>query len=299
MKKILFITVIIMAVATSMSAYAKSVGLFTAVSGTVKVQSFYEEVSRQVKTGDIVNVSDVVYTLDDARAEITFHDGNIIRLASKTRLKVNKYVMKGSESNEVIKLLRGKIRNIVKVIYDTDFRIKKGRYEIHTPVAICGVRGTDFFVYHDQKVSGAVFVEGRGYAYSSDAPGEVVTLAAGQQMTARTAKEAPRVTPARSRDIERFRKATRSRVQKGKEQKETKAPPQKAAAKVSKQKQGQKSGVASKGASGSSKGSSGASGGKGGSSSSGGTGGGKGGGSSGGSSSGGSGGGHGGGGGHK
>ncbi|MBW2650982.1 MAG: FecR domain-containing protein, partial [Deltaproteobacteria bacterium] len=183
---------------------------------------------------------DAIYAHDNARAEVTFHDGNVIRLASETRIEIREYAMRGSESSEVINLLRGKLRNIVKVVFDPDFQKKKGKYEIHTPIAICGVRGTDFFAYHEQEVSGAVFVEGKGYAYSRDVPNEVVTLTAGQQMTARTGREAPKVAPARSKDIERFKKATWSRAKIDREHQKVKES-QKPAAKVTNQKQDRKS----------------------------------------------------------
>ncbi len=64
MKKILSVTVVILVIIISASASAKSIGIFTAISGTVEVQGFYDDLSRQVKIGAIVNVSDVVYTFD-------------------------------------------------------------------------------------------------------------------------------------------------------------------------------------------------------------------------------------------
>jgi len=240
MRKRLLIIIICLSLISAVSASAKSVGVFTKISGTVEIQNLYEGESRQAKMGEDVNVSDAIYAHDNARAEVTFHDGNVIRLASETRIEIREYAMRGSESSEVINLLRGKLRNIVKVVFDSDFQKKKGKYEIHTPIAICGVRGTDFFAYHEQKVSGAVFVEGKGYAYSRDVPNEVVTLTAGQQMTARTGREAPKVAPARSKDIERFKKATRSRAKIDREPQKVKES-QKPAAKVTNQKQDRKS----------------------------------------------------------
>jgi len=235
MKKILSLTVVIVLCVAAASACAQSIGHFTALTGTVEVRSFHEDEARQAKTGGPVFVSDVVKTVDDARAEITFRDGNIVRLASDTRLRVSEYTMQGPKSSEIIRLFRGKIRNIVTVVFDRNFLNKKGRYEVHTGIAVCGVRGTDFFAFHERGVSGAAFVEGRGYAYSSEAPGDVVTLAAGQQMTARAATEPPQITPARSKDIEQFKKETQTRAQKGKE-----APAKKAVPNVSKQKKEQK-----------------------------------------------------------
>ncbi len=153
MKKIQLIIIICLSLVIAVSASAKSVGVFTNVSGTVEVLSLYDDEFRQAKMGEDVAVSDAIYTHDNARAEITFHDGNVIRLASETRIEVREYAMRGSESSEVLNLLEGTIRNIVKVVFDSDFQEKKGKYEIHTPIAVCGVRGTDFFASHEQNAS--------------------------------------------------------------------------------------------------------------------------------------------------
>jgi len=91
MKKILSLAIIILTVTINTSSSTKSIGVFTAVSGTVEVKRSQEDVAHLAKEGEKVNVSDVVYTNENARAEITFHDGNIIRLASKTRLKIKEY----------------------------------------------------------------------------------------------------------------------------------------------------------------------------------------------------------------
>jgi hypothetical protein len=42
------------------------------------------------------------------------------------------------------------------------------RYEVHTPTAVCGVRGTDFFMYYEKGESGATFKEGFGYGYNKN-----------------------------------------------------------------------------------------------------------------------------------
>jgi len=133
----------------------------------------------------------------------------------------------------------GKLRNIVNVVYDTEPGTKEGGYEVHTPTAVCGVRGTDFFVYHEDNVSGAIFVEGKGYVYSMDVPGEIVTLTAGQQMTVPSAKEPPRVGPARPEEIEKLKNATRPPGQTGKGRKPAKVPPQRVTGKGLEQRPGQ------------------------------------------------------------
>ncbi|MBW2031359.1 MAG: FecR domain-containing protein [Deltaproteobacteria bacterium] len=242
MKKILLSTLTILIITINASGSAKPVGVFTAVSGTVEVQSFHKDYTRRVKEGGTVDISDVVYTYDNAKAEITFNDGNIVRLASKTRLIIKEYAMRGPQSRHVLRLLMGKLRNIVNVVYDRGPGANRSGYEVHTPTAVCGVRGTDFFVYYENKVSGAIFIQGRGFAYSKDVPHEVVVIEAGQEMKVPSAKETPRVSPAMSRDIERFKKETHVPAQKERGKSTLKDPSLKVPAKGPKQKLEQKKG---------------------------------------------------------
>jgi len=238
MKRTLFLAIIILTVTINTFASTKSIGVFTAVSGTVEVQNSHD-VTRLAKEGGMVNVLDVVYTHDNARAEILFHDGNIIRLAPKTRLKIKEYELKGSRSSHIINLLMGKLRNIVNVIYDSGQGTKEGGYEVHTPTAVCGVRGTDFFVYYEDNLSGAMFLKGKGYVYSMDVPDEIVTITAGQQMTVPSAKEPPRVGPARPEEIEKLKNATQLPRQAGKVKKPARVPTQKVTGKGLEQRPGQ------------------------------------------------------------
>ena len=206
MRKTLFAAIIVLLLIIAASASAKSVGLFTATTGSVEVQGILEDEARPARAGDHLNETDIVRTDDSATAEITFHDGNIVLLAPKTYMKIAEYKIKGPESSEIIELLYGKLRNIVETVFGKDFKTKMGRYEVHTPTAICGVRGTDFFVSHERGISHAVFAKGNGYAFSRNVPDEVVTITAGQTMVAKSANKAPSVGRAKAGDIEKLKR---------------------------------------------------------------------------------------------
>src|SRR5512141_1889989 len=65
---------------------APAVGKFTAVEGKVEVLRAGALPAVGVKTGDPVSVQDVVRTKSDSRAEITFSDGAVLRIAQRSRL---------------------------------------------------------------------------------------------------------------------------------------------------------------------------------------------------------------------
>ncbi|MBI3582876.1 MAG: hypothetical protein HY096_02865, partial [Nitrospinae bacterium] len=51
---------------------------------------------------------------------------------------------------------------------------------INTPTAVAGVRGTDFFVFHDRGITGVIFKEGSGFVANPNMPDKIVNINAGQ-----------------------------------------------------------------------------------------------------------------------
>lgn len=174
-----------------LSTQAAPVGKFTHVRGKVDITS-PGEAARTARKGYEVNVGDIVRTKAKAKAEITFIDGNVLRLAQKSRVKITEYMVTKDQRRASIRLYRGKLRSMVKSVLAGWFgRNKRNRYEIRTPTAIVGVRGTDFFSYYLQGVSGAMCKEGHVYGYPVNNPEAVKIISAGQALLIKSAEETP------------------------------------------------------------------------------------------------------------
>lgn len=175
---------------------AASVGTFTYIKGKVDVtETGMPAVS--VFKGDEVFKGDIVRTKSGAKAEITFVDGSVLRIAEKSRLEINEYMLDENNMNSRLNLFRGKVQSVVKKVAGRSFGNKtKNRFEVHTPTAVCGVRGTNFFSSFKAGVSNYVFKEGQGYGYSKNRPDQVRMVRAGQAMTVADANQPPTVRPA-------------------------------------------------------------------------------------------------------
>jgi hypothetical protein len=141
-------------------------------------------------------VGDTVRTKSLSKAEVTFVDGNILRLAEKTAVEIKEYMLSQDRLSATLRLARGKIHNIVKMAGRLFGADKKDRFEVHTPTAVAGVRGTNFFSYYLKSVSGAVFQEGTGYGYNVNKPEDVKTIHAGQAMVVAGPDKVPMIKPA-------------------------------------------------------------------------------------------------------
>lgn len=132
----------------SLSAESTSYGLLMIVKGQVTVSNVNAQ-NLALKVGSKVFPEDTIITGKDSRAKIVMSDRNIINVMPDSKLRIDKYISTAKEKNVSINLLQGKIRNNVEVKYDG----AKDKFEVRTPTAIAGVRGTQFVTKYDAKTS--------------------------------------------------------------------------------------------------------------------------------------------------
>jgi hypothetical protein len=202
MKKKAFWMTLIVAVLLPFAVLAAQVGTFTAVNGRVDIAGV-DKVARLVKVGDPVDEGDVVRTKSNSRAEITFTDDNILRMAERSRVVISEYVSSDESLTAKLTLSRGKVQNIVRKTGRILGRLKKNRFEVHTPTAVVGVRGTNFFTYFQRGISGAAFLEGEGYGYNPNMPDQVEFVTAGQALLIMSADAVPVTKDASDPDMDR------------------------------------------------------------------------------------------------
>ncbi|HOD64816.1 MAG TPA: FecR family protein, partial [Smithellaceae bacterium] len=158
--------------------------------------------------GDTVNVGDILRTKSGSKLEVTWIDGSIARLSENSRLKVTEFTLGAKKRSTILSLFRGKVQNVVTGATQLFGEKDGSRYEIHTPTSVCGVRGTVFFTYHENGVSGALFTEGKGFMYSKGQPGNVKPVAPGVMMIVTSANKPPEAKPAKPGDATKLFNAT-------------------------------------------------------------------------------------------
>ena len=156
---------------------SNSVGTITITLGRVDLLKPGTERAVAVFAGHRLEMGDVVRTKSESKAELALNDGSIIRLAQKTRFEITEFVIEGGERNKSsFRLLRGKIRAIVSD--KASLKGNPGSFEVNTPTAIAGVRGTDFYIYYIGS-SGILVTEGTVAVFSPPS-GKFVSVTAGQ-----------------------------------------------------------------------------------------------------------------------
>src|SRR4030042_6827596 len=165
----------------SLALSQTAVGKFTFVQGRVDVLRQPAPRAVPVKMGDAVFVGDIIRAKSASKAEITFNDGNIVRVAPNTRVEISEYMFEEAKGKGVLKLSRGKVQTIIqeKIAKRIATFGEANRFEIHTPTAIAGARGCNFIVSFQRNSSGVLVLEGTIFTYNPKFPDMAVTVTTG------------------------------------------------------------------------------------------------------------------------
>ncbi|NOX96661.1 MAG: FecR domain-containing protein [Nitrospirae bacterium] len=154
---------------------AGTVGNFTYIEGRVDVFKAGAETATPAVVDENISAGDILRTKGLSKAEITFQDGSILRLAPNSVVKIEKYLLddKGRRRKGDISLARGKIRMIV-----TRSRTSSP-FIINTPNASGKTKGSDIFVFYQIQSTGMLMVKGNLSLTGANFPGEAINLPAG------------------------------------------------------------------------------------------------------------------------
>ena len=130
-----------MAVSTAAVAAEDSSGMVIASRGEVSALANGE--SRELKQGGFVYVNDEILTSARSFAVLQFTDGAKVTVRPGSKLIIETYLYAGNDSDEAtLNLVSGGLRVITGAMAKTN----PENYKVRTPVALMGVRGTEFSI---------------------------------------------------------------------------------------------------------------------------------------------------------
>ena len=99
--------------------------------------------SRELKQGDFIFVNDEIITSNRSFAVLQFEDGAKVTVRPDSTLIIETYLYNGDENDAAtLSLVEGGLR----VITGAMAKSNPENYKVRTPVALMGVRGTEFSV---------------------------------------------------------------------------------------------------------------------------------------------------------
>jgi len=133
-----FIAVLVLLILLPAPAQAEPVGRITCVEGRVEIAS-PGQIARPAHIGTEVYRGDIIRTKSRAKAEITFTDAAIMRLAQKSGVEISDYMIRKGMRRGTGYLFRATIGSIASKFFRIASFSWRNRYEVpHTAVA--GVR---------------------------------------------------------------------------------------------------------------------------------------------------------------
>lgn len=194
------------------------VGFVSKLEGKVDILRAGAKEAVSLKGGEKVFIGDIIRTKHNSKAEVTFKDKTVVKLAPESRVKVDEYLFDadGSRKKGSLFLFRGKVRGAVSTFKKKVIPVASGAstFDIQTPTAIAGVRGTDFFVFYTRGISGVVFAEGLGFVYNPNLPAQIVDIRGGQS-TLVPRFDAPPLPPRKASETELIRHASDTDIKNG------------------------------------------------------------------------------------
>ncbi len=156
------------------SVFAEIVGSFTLVKPKVSLLRDGKELIPGA--GHSVAIRDLITTGEEARARILFKDDSILTLAQNTKLEIKEYLIEKDKRNSIISLQAGKLRTEV-----TKFLTPESKFEVHTPTAIAGARGSDWLSVVESNPKTTIYcLQGSISVVNPEFPTQILTLTAGQ-----------------------------------------------------------------------------------------------------------------------
>ena len=138
-----------------------------------------------VSLDDAVLAGETLTTGDKARAELTMDDGSVVTLSENTEFTVT--VFDQAKARARFELLRGAFRTATGTIAQA----MAPDFEVKTPLATIGIRGTDFWGgFFSAADFGVFMVSGKEVVIRNQAGSQVIT-SPGQGVTVRGADTAP------------------------------------------------------------------------------------------------------------
>lgn len=173
----LLICLLVFQLACPLPLFAQVAGEFIEVVGDVTIQRAAKIF--QPKAKDPVYVKDVIATGVKSRAKLSMLDQSSLTLGSRAKMEVREFYLRGENRTGVFSLSLGKLHAVAVKSLGA-----RSRFDIHTPTAVAGVRGTEWIsvveVIQNATTSSFYTLQESITVFNTTLPSQVVTVGAGQ-----------------------------------------------------------------------------------------------------------------------
>jgi hypothetical protein len=160
--------------------FADTIGKFNEIKGDVSLSRARAGLKPNV--GDDIQTKDMVSTGDKSRAKLLLSDDSMLSVGQKSNLEITEFLLGKDKRTSIISLKTGLMHTKVEKFLDPN-----SKFEVHTPTAVAGARGTAWLtvleVINNVAQSSIYALEQAVAVFNPALPTQVVTVTAGNFTT--------------------------------------------------------------------------------------------------------------------
>jgi hypothetical protein len=171
----ILLTIVFLIICACAIAHAAAVGTVTYAEGRVDILPSDSQKWIPVTSGSSIGVGDAIRTKSNSKAEVTFNDKTIVKIARNSKVDVKEYQLddNGNRKSANIMIERGKARTIIAKMKNS------AEFKLCTPNSCGTVKGSDIFTFYQSGNSGMLVAEGALAVVNPAHPETVVNVPAG------------------------------------------------------------------------------------------------------------------------
>jgi len=172
-----FILMIALQIAFPLPIYADTIGKFAEIRGDVAL----ERAKAQLKPGvnDPVQTKDLVVTGKQSRTKLTLTDESLLNIGQNSRVEITEFLLEKNKRQSIVSIKAGALHTKVEKFLDPN-----SKFEVHTPTAVAGARGTEWLTVVTENPGTTVYAISQSVSVFNPAfPAQVVTVSAGNFTT--------------------------------------------------------------------------------------------------------------------
>ncbi len=183
--------------ASPAGAATKPIGMIIVIKGEVQLTNSGNE-NEKAKVGLQIFEGDKITSAASSTAKIVTVDRNVLVIGENSEMLIERYSHDEANKKQVdIKLTQGSLRSALEQTYAN----QEEHFKVETPIAVAGVRGTDFLTeYHPATKESIVCTFKGQVAYQAQAQGKSVgaeSLVHAGDFIKHNSGQPPQMTPAK------------------------------------------------------------------------------------------------------
>lgn len=186
------------------NSLAADCGRILAATGSVEVlrtptkstdEANPPRVAFPISANDIIRCDDIIQTRERSSAVLLIPRGKLA-IGANTKITIAKYSNEAKPDANLIDLFFGHLRSLITKKKTASSSEASQKFQVRTPTAVTGVRGTDFFVSYDEKtkLTEQATLEGQVEVTTAKTTAPVV-VSAGEQVSIDSKTETVQVAP--------------------------------------------------------------------------------------------------------